>query len=87
MTGHPEHEIRAIRDPDYLRQHEFSATYGIRESDTEPLTLDELLTHAGPERRQQFERLRLGYTETKRMTCVGYRVRTQVLNARSHLRD
>ena len=49
----------------FFRQHEFSAPYGISQSDTEPLTLDELLAYAGPERREQFEKLWLGYTETQ----------------------
>ncbi len=49
----------------FFRQHEFSAPYGISQSDSEPLTLDELLTYATPERRQQFETLWLGYTETQ----------------------
>ena len=49
----------------FFRQHEFSAPYGISQSDTEPLTLDELLGYASPERRQQFEKLWLGYTETQ----------------------
>ncbi|MCY3977757.1 MAG: aminotransferase class I/II-fold pyridoxal phosphate-dependent enzyme [Chloroflexi bacterium] len=49
----------------FFRQHEFSAPYGISQSDTEPLTLDELLGYASPERRRQFEKLWLGYTETQ----------------------
>ena len=49
----------------FFRQHEFSAPYGISQSDTEPLTLDKLLTYATPERREQFEKLWLGYTETQ----------------------
>ena len=49
----------------FFRQHEFSAPYGISQSDTEPLTLDELLRYASPERREQFETLWLGYTETQ----------------------
>ncbi len=49
----------------FFRQHEFSAPYGISQSDTEPLTLAELLTYASPERREQFEKLWLGYTETQ----------------------
>ena len=49
----------------FFRQHEFSAPYGISQSDTEPLTLDELLAYASPERREQFEKLWLGYTETQ----------------------
>jgi len=49
----------------FFRQHEFSAPYGISQSDSEPLTLDELLTYASPERHRQFETLWLGYTETQ----------------------
>ena len=49
----------------FFRQHEFSAPYGISQSDTEPLTLDELLAYASPARREQFDRLWLGYTETQ----------------------
>ena len=49
----------------FFRQHEFSAPFGISQSDSEPLTLDELLTYASPERRRQFETLWLGYTETQ----------------------
>ena len=49
----------------FFRQHEFSAPYGISQSDSEPLTLDELLAYASPERRRQFETLWLGYTETQ----------------------
>ena len=49
----------------FFRQHEFSAPYGISASDCEPLTLDELLTYASPQRREQFEKLWLGYTESQ----------------------
>ena len=49
----------------FFRQHEFSAPYGISQSDAEPLTLDELLTYASPQRREQFDKLWLGYTETQ----------------------
>lgn len=49
----------------FFRQHEFSAPYGISSSDCEPLTLDELLTYASPQRREQFEKLWLGYTEAQ----------------------
>ena len=49
----------------FFRQHEFSAPFGISQSDTEPLTLDELLAYASLERRRQFETLWLGYTETQ----------------------
>lgn len=49
----------------FFRQHEFSAPYGISSSDCEPLTLDELLSHASPARRQQFEKMWLGYTEAQ----------------------
>ncbi len=49
----------------FFRQHEFSAPYGVSSSDCEPLTLDELLTYASPERREQFEKLWLGYTESQ----------------------
>ena len=49
----------------FFRQHEFSAPFGISQSDTEPLTLDALLGYASPERREQFDKLWLGYTETQ----------------------
>lgn len=49
----------------FFRQHEFSAPYGISSSDCEPLTLPELLRYAGPQRREQFEQLWLGYTENQ----------------------
>lgn len=49
----------------FFRQHEFSAPYGISSSDCEPLTLPELLSYAGPRRREQFEQLWLGYTENQ----------------------
>ncbi len=49
----------------FFRQHEFSVPYGISQSDTEPLTLDALLAYASPKRREQFEKLWLGYTETQ----------------------
>ena len=49
----------------FFRQHEFSAPHGISQSDAEPLTLDELLGYASRERREQFEKLWLGYTETQ----------------------
>ena len=49
----------------FFRQHEFSAPYGISSSDCEPLTLDELLAYASPQRREQFEKLWLGYTEAQ----------------------
>lgn len=49
----------------FFRQHEFSAPYGISQSDAEPLTLNELLSYASAERRRQFETLWLGYTETQ----------------------
>ena len=49
----------------FFRQHEFSAPHGISSSDCEPLTLPELLSYAGPQRREQFEQLWLGYTENQ----------------------
>ncbi len=49
----------------FFRQHEFSAPYGISQSDAEPLTLDALLRYASAERREQFDKLWLGYTETQ----------------------
>ena len=49
----------------FFRQHEFSAPYGISSSDCEPLALDELLSYASPQRREQFDRLWLGYTEAQ----------------------
>ncbi len=49
----------------FFRQHEFSAPYGISASDCEPLTLPELLAYASPARREQFETLSLGYTESQ----------------------
>ncbi len=49
----------------FFRQHEFSAPYGISSSDCEPLTLDELLSYASPQRREQFETMWLGYTEAQ----------------------
>ena len=49
----------------FFRQHEFSAPHGISQSDTEPLSLDELLLYASPQRREQFDKLWLGYTETQ----------------------
>ena len=48
----------------FFMRHEFSAPYGISASDCEPLTMDEILALAGPERREQFERMWLGYTES-----------------------
>lgn len=49
----------------FFRQHEFSAPHGISSSDCEPLTLPELLEYASPQRRQDFETMWLGYTETQ----------------------
>ena len=49
----------------FFRQHEFSAPYGISSSDCEPLTLPELLSYASPARREQFENMWLGYTESQ----------------------
>ncbi len=49
----------------FFRQHEFSAPHGISSSDCEPLTLDELLAYASPQRRQQFDKLWLGYTQAQ----------------------
>ncbi len=49
----------------YFRQYEFSSPYHLSPSDCEPLTMDELLALASPERRQQFETLWLGYTESQ----------------------
>ena len=58
-------KFASFKIENFFRQHEFSAPYGISQSDTEPLTLDELLTYASAERRAQFEKLWLGYTETQ----------------------
>ena len=49
----------------FFRQHEFSAPYQISPSDCEPLTLPGLLALASPARREQFENLWLGYTESQ----------------------
>ena len=49
----------------YFRKYEFTAPFQISPSDCEPYTLDELLSLASPTRRQQFESLWLGYTETQ----------------------
>ncbi len=49
----------------FFRQHEFSAPHGISSSDCEPLTLPELLDYASPQRREEFETMWLGYTETQ----------------------
>ena len=49
----------------FFRQHEFNAPYQISPSDCEPLTLDEVLALASPARRQQFENLWLGYTDSQ----------------------
>ena len=49
----------------YFRKYEFSAPWQISPSDCEPLTLNELLSFASPMRREQFETLWLGYTETQ----------------------
>ena len=49
----------------YFRQYEFSSPYHLSPSDCEPLTMPELLALASPERRQQFENLWLGYTESQ----------------------
>lgn len=49
----------------FFRQHEFSAPHGISSSDGEALSLPELLSYASPQRRQQFESMSLGYTETQ----------------------
>lgn len=49
----------------FFRQYEFSSPYQLSASDCEPLTLPELLEYASPTRRQQFETLWLGYTESQ----------------------
>ncbi|MCY4146411.1 MAG: aminotransferase class I/II-fold pyridoxal phosphate-dependent enzyme [Chloroflexi bacterium] len=49
----------------FFRQYEFSSPYQLSASDCEPLTLPELLEYASPARRQQFESLWLGYTESQ----------------------
>ena len=43
---------------------EFKARYHMTASDAESISLRELLTMAGPEEREQFEEMSLGYTET-----------------------
>ena len=48
----------------FFMRHEFSAPYGISSSDCEPLTMDEILALASPQRRGQFENMWLGYTES-----------------------
>ena len=49
----------------FFRQHEFSAPYAISPSDCEPLTLPEILSYASPQRREQYENLWLGYTDSQ----------------------
>ncbi|MCY4466331.1 MAG: aminotransferase class I/II-fold pyridoxal phosphate-dependent enzyme [Chloroflexi bacterium] len=49
----------------FFRQYEFSSPFQLSASDCEPLTLPELLEYASPARRQQFETLWLGYTESQ----------------------
>lgn len=49
----------------YFAQHEFSAPYMLSPSDIEPLTMPELLAMASDERRNQWDNLWLGYTESQ----------------------
>ncbi len=48
----------------YFSRWEFAARYHMTASDTESMTLSELLAMASPEDRENFDRLHLGYTET-----------------------
>lgn len=49
----------------YFAKYEFSASYLLSPSDIEPLTLPELLDKASETRREQWENLWLGYTESQ----------------------
>lgn len=49
----------------YFAQHEFSTPYMLSPSDIEPLTMPELLAMASDERRNQWDNLWLGYTESQ----------------------
>lgn len=49
----------------YFAQHEFSAPYLLSPSDCDPLKMSDLLALASDERRQQWDELWLGYTESQ----------------------
>ena len=49
----------------FFRKHEFNAPWQISPSDCEPLTMDEILALASPARREQFETMWLGYTDSQ----------------------
>lgn len=49
----------------YFARHEFSTQYLLSASDIEPLTMSELLAMASDAHRQQWQSLRLGYTESQ----------------------
>ncbi len=49
----------------YFDKYEFSAPYLLSSSDCEPLQLNELLDLASPASREEWNRLKLGYTESK----------------------
>jgi aspartate/methionine/tyrosine aminotransferase len=49
----------------YFAKYEFDVPYLLSSSDSEPITVPELLTFATDERRAQWENLSLGYTESK----------------------
>ena len=49
----------------YFAKYEFSAPYLLSPSDIEPLTMPELLVMASEKRREQWDSLWLGYTESQ----------------------
>ncbi|MEO1286195.1 MAG: aminotransferase class I/II-fold pyridoxal phosphate-dependent enzyme [Chloroflexota bacterium] len=58
-------QLKPFKLERYFAQYEFSAPYLLSPSDCEPLTIPELISFASDERRQQWETLWLGYTESQ----------------------
>ena len=49
----------------YFDKYEFTAPYLLSSSDCEPIQLNELLELANPKSREEWDLLKLGYTESK----------------------
>ncbi len=59
------HDLPPFRLEAYLARREFTARHNLSASDVQSLTLAELLELASPEDRRAFERVSLGYTESR----------------------
>ena len=58
-------QLKPFKLERYFAKYEFSAPYLLSPSDIEPLTMPELMAMASDSRREQFENLWLGYTESQ----------------------